>query len=318
MTNCGPGGNESCCTSLEVPGTDGGTTFYRTYTNDGTGPTGQADPATVSGFRLDKYLVTVGRFRQFAEIAAAPDGGAAWVPPVGSGKHAHLNGGQGLVDVSTHGPDGGTAFEPGWLASSDANVQPTTANLTSCSNFYTYTSAPGSQELLPINCVTSFEAYAFCIWDGGFLPSEAEWEFAAAGGTQQLEFPWGSTQPGTTCPGTGCEYLIYACDYPSGSGFCNQGQGNIAPVGTATLGAGLWGHLDMAGELWEWNIDWLSNTYVNPCNDCGYFNPSTTNLVVIRGGYFFNPTAQDNVPWLRGGRTYLRDDEIGFRCARTP
>ena len=29
------------------------------------GPTGEADPASVSGFRLDKYLVTVGRFRQY-------------------------------------------------------------------------------------------------------------------------------------------------------------------------------------------------------------------------------------------------------------
>src|SRR5271165_983105 len=59
MTNCGPGGSgtESCCTSLPVTGG----TFYRTFTNDGTGPTEEADPATVSGFRLDKYLVTVGR-----------------------------------------------------------------------------------------------------------------------------------------------------------------------------------------------------------------------------------------------------------------
>jgi formylglycine-generating enzyme required for sulfatase activity len=41
------------------------------------------------------------------------------------------------------------------------------------------------------------EAYAFCIWDGGFLPSEAEWECAAAGGPDQREYPWGSTDPGT-------------------------------------------------------------------------------------------------------------------------
>jgi len=57
---CGAAG-ESCCTSPEVTGG----TFYRTYTNDGSGPTAEADPATVSSFRLDKYDVTVGRFRQF-------------------------------------------------------------------------------------------------------------------------------------------------------------------------------------------------------------------------------------------------------------
>jgi formylglycine-generating enzyme len=95
MTNCGAA-SENCCTSLEVPGG----TYYRTHnTGDSTSgpPDGgwpnEADPATVSGFRLDKYLVTVGRFRQFV---AAWNGGAGWLPPGSSGKHTYLNGGQGL------------------------------------------------------------------------------------------------------------------------------------------------------------------------------------------------------------------------------
>ena len=96
MTNCGPGGSgtESCCTSLEVCGG----MYYRTYTNSGRGPTGEADMATVSAFRLDKYLVTVGRFRQFV---AAWNGG--YYPTEGSGKHAHLNGGHGLENSGDHG-----------------------------------------------------------------------------------------------------------------------------------------------------------------------------------------------------------------------
>ena len=45
VTRCGASG-ESCCTSPEVPGG----TYYRTYASSGSGPTGEADPATVSGF----------------------------------------------------------------------------------------------------------------------------------------------------------------------------------------------------------------------------------------------------------------------------
>jgi len=93
-------------------------TFYREYDPvneslyaptralDG-GPTGEASPASVSAFRLDKYVVTVGRFRQFVH-ALYPDGGSdaalAWTPAPGSGKHAHLNAGHGLAaapDVPT-------------------------------------------------------------------------------------------------------------------------------------------------------------------------------------------------------------------------
>jgi formylglycine-generating enzyme required for sulfatase activity len=75
MTDCGSA-HENCCISLDVTGG----TYNRTYRNSGSGPTGQADPATVANFRMDKYLVTVGRYRQFA---AAWTGG--WMPAAGSG-----------------------------------------------------------------------------------------------------------------------------------------------------------------------------------------------------------------------------------------
>jgi formylglycine-generating enzyme required for sulfatase activity len=149
MTNCGAGGEgtESCCTSLEVTGG----TFYRTYdplvevdgAPSGTSPdrvlvgsngepVGEADPATVSSFLLDKYEVTVGRFRQFV---SAWKGG--WTPSAGSGKHVHLNGGKGLVPGGDTPAliriEGGTIaridHEPGWDTSDDVNIAPTDANL---------------------------------------------------------------------------------------------------------------------------------------------------------------------------------------------
>jgi sulfatase modifying factor 1 len=93
MTNCGAG-SECCCTSLEVTGG----TYSRTYSNSGSGPTDEADPATVSSFRLDEFDVTVGRFRQFVNAW-----NGAWLPAPGSGKHGHLNGGLGLARAVLHG-----------------------------------------------------------------------------------------------------------------------------------------------------------------------------------------------------------------------
>jgi formylglycine-generating enzyme required for sulfatase activity len=252
----------------------------------------------VSAFRLDKYDVTVGRFRQFVE---AWNGGAGWMPTQGSGKHTHLNGGQGLANSGS----GAGNYEAGWATSDNGNISPTDTNLACDSPNATWTNASAGNEKLPINCVNWWESYAFCIWDGGFLPSETEWEYAAAGGSQQREYPWGSTAPGSTN-----QYAIYNCDYLAGGNDC------IAAVGTATLGAGLWGQLDLAGNLWQWPLDWYAN-YENPCADCAYLTVSSYR--VHRGGCFANSYSSD---LLATNRVYdpptVRGMFFGFRCARTP
>ena len=370
MTNCGAS-NDSCCTSLAVAGG----TYDRTYANSGSGATGLAYPATVSGFRLDKYEVTVGRFRQFV---SAWNGGAGYAPPVGSGKHAHLNGGQGLANSASPG-----TYEPGWAPSDDSTslagtvtvtngsasvtfsqnqtlaggtilvfasqpgvqyilaftlsagkavtltsnytgtstgsataatigIAPTNVNLASCGSFSTWTNSAGSQESLPINCITWQEAYAFCIWDGGFLPSEAEWEYAAAGGSRELEYPWGSTDPGTTNL-----YAIYGANYPSTTG--------IAPVGTATLGVGLYGQLDLAGNVYEWNLDWYSS-YVDPSADGAYLSDTQPccngPLRSLRSGNFLNAAMPYLLPPYRTAATPTNRNNgyggVGVRCARIP
>ncbi len=294
MTNCGSS-SESCCTSLEVPGG----TFFRAYTNADSGPIGEVDPATVSGFRLDKYEVTVGRFRQFV---IAWNNGMGYAPAPGSGVHAHLNGGNGL------NRDGG-GYEPGWATAGNGYVLPTTPNLACDVGYPTWTDPAGTQENLPINCVNWWEAYAFCIWDGAFLPSETEWEYAAAGGNQQREYPWK-----TALPGTANQYAIYGCDYPSGSGSCTN-VSNIAPVGTATRGEGLWGHLDLAGNVYEWNVDFYA-TYVDPCTDCAYLTAASN--AVVRGGAFSSLQSTLLPPYRYYDAPTTRNVTLGFRCARTP
>jgi formylglycine-generating enzyme len=243
--------------------------------------------------------------------------GAGYLPAGGSGKHTHLNGGQGLVNANAPA-DAGTVFETGWIGSDDTQIQPTDANLTVDSNS-TWTAAVGSAtaEKLPINTVDWWEAYAFCIWDGGFLPSDAEWEYVAAHGSEEREYPWGSTDPGTANA-----YAVYGCNYGGGAGTCSAGTVNIAPVGSATSGAGYWGQLDMAGEVLEWNLDFFA-PYVNPCTDCSNLvQPASVsksnNGRIVRGGDYISTSLTLMEPEVRSSNGEGRDESRGFRCARTP
>jgi sulfatase modifying factor 1 len=307
MTNCGAG-TACCCTSLEVTGGS----YSRTYRYHG-GSLFTSDPASVSSFRLDEYEVTVGRFRQFV---TAWNSGSGWLPAPGSGKHAHLNGGNGLANSASPG-----GYEAGWHASDDALIALTDTNLT-CGGTTpgaTWTSAAGSPENMPMTCASWYEAYAFCIWDGGFLPSEAEWGYAAAGGSEQRKFPWGGTPPGGES-----HYAIFGCQYPD-AGYCTYDAGYIirpgtsAPVGTPTLGAARWAQLDLAGNEWEWTLD-VPAAFVSPCTDCAYL-AVTPDGRMFRGGAWFNTTTEI----MSSFRDYIdfsppttRSTAIGVRCARSP
>lgn len=282
-TDCG-NGSESCCMSPLVPGG----TFNRS--DD------PAAPATLSAFRLDKHNVTVGRFRKFVDAWVG-----GWRPAFGSGKHSHLNSGQGLRNAT-----GG--FEAGW-STAWSNQLPTTkddwdSDLACHSSYPTWTSAAGSNEKRPINCVHWYDAYAFCTWDGGFLPSEAEVSFAASGGEQQRPFPWGSDE--------GYQYASYDC---MGDGVAGCSVSDLLPVGSKPLGDGRWGHSDLVGTLWAWNLDW-NGDYSTPCTDCARASAGT--IRVIRGGAFYDPASLMR-PSVRNANSPVNAFYyLGFRCARTP
>jgi len=319
VANCGSAGSESCCTSLAL--TAG--TFDRSYRYVADAAIDAADPATISGVKLDKYEVTVGRFRQYEN--QMNDGGLG-TPSAGEGKHTYLNGGAGLVNVGDGGAGGGTpSYEPGWVTADKAYFMPTPMHLQcdvvdGSANVGTWTPSVGGNESLPINCVNWFEAYAFCIWDGGFLPTEAEWEYAAAGGSQLREYPWGSTAPGTTN-----HYAIYDCLFGATSDAActrdNVSFSSIAPVGTAAAGDGPWGQVDLAGNLFEWTLDTFQPTYIDPCTDCANLSASATPASqsrVIRGGAFNQGSGSLLSARRQASGAQNRSPAIGFRCARAP
>jgi len=300
--NCGPCQNESCCASRLVPGGS----FLRSY--DGDVYVEQTWPATVSDFRLDRFEVTVGRFRPFVDAVIA-----GWRPPAGSGKHVHLNGGLGITgDVGWKSEDWND-----WLAKTK-EAWDDDSHLGCDTELPTWTPEPGPNENHAITCVSWVAAYAFCIWDGGFLPTEAEWNYAAAGGDEQREYPWGGADPAP-------DRAVY---------YCRSGgtPGCTWPVGSRPAGDGRFGHADLAGNAWEWVLDsanmlsvsWSTCASGTPCteypiadcNDCGYF--AETFARVMRGGS--NTDAPKNVRASLRHRSGFLDavNDLGFRCARAP
>jgi formylglycine-generating enzyme required for sulfatase activity len=287
---CGPSQNESCCASNAVPGGY----FERGF--DGVNYTNAGYPATVSAFQLDRFLVTVGRFRSF--VTAVENG---WLPPAGSGKHAHLNNGGGL--------NGGS--EPGWDPSSNAMLATKRAdwdsNLLCDPTLATWTSDAAGNEQRPINCVLWEEAYAFCTWDGGFLPSEAESNFAAAGGTEQRVYAWSS-------PASSTDISCADANYNPGT----PCTGALNDVGSESpKGDGKWGHADLAGNVWEWILDYYAAPYaIQQCTDCA--DLASGGIRVIRGGTFFDGADLMAVSYRHNYSQTGHSPLFSVRCARAP
>jgi formylglycine-generating enzyme len=251
---CGANGNDSCCRSPVVPGG----TYYRG--RDATGDGSVLFPATVSDFRLDKYEVTVGRFRAFAN---ADMGTQARPPLAGAGAHALI-------------PNSG--WDSTWNGSLVRNKDVLVVAVRCDSFFQTWTDEAGPNERLPMNCVTWYEAMAFCAWDDGYLPTEAEWNYAAAGGDEQRAYPWSVPPQSTMINSSHAVYDGCLSDEPG----CTVSPPVL--VGSKPAGDGRWGQLDLAGNVFEWVLD-SDASYHNPCADCA--NLTAESFHVYRGGAFF-------------------------------
>ncbi|HEY5921101.1 MAG TPA: SUMF1/EgtB/PvdO family nonheme iron enzyme [Kofleriaceae bacterium] len=264
---CGPTSTSPCCDSPVVPGG----TFYRGYDvgTDNMYPD-MSFPATVSSFRLDKYEITVGRFRQFVNAGF----GTQQQPPEANAGARTLNGMESA------------GWDPSWNASLEVDTATLIAALDCDASMHTWTDPPGANENRPLNCITWFEAMAFCAWDGGFLPTEAEWNFAAAGGSVARAYPWSSP------PSDIVINRIYASYWDTTDGCVGDGDPactltDLLPVGSLPAGDGLWGQSDLGGNVWEWLLDWSAAPLeyaMTTCIDCANLTPSPNRT--MRSGCF--------------------------------
>jgi formylglycine-generating enzyme required for sulfatase activity len=284
-TTCGTNEDESCCHAQQIPGG----IFNRSNDN--------AYPATVSSFVLDTYEVTVGRFRAFVNAGLGTQSSGDW-PIADTGAHPRLSRSGWNVAWAINLPVDSTALMTQLKCSDSAQ---------------TWTDSPGSNENKPINCVTWYMAMAFCIWDGGYLPTEAEWNYAASGGDEQRTYPWSNPANSTTI---GCEHANYKINNPMGMHCVNGTTGGLSSVGSEALhGKGKWMSSGMAGNVWEWTLDG-SGAYQMPCNDCARLDPASERI--IRGGSFVDEDSMLHTAVRVGFSPTTRYPNFGFRCARAP
>ncbi|WP_437619131.1 formylglycine-generating enzyme family protein [Sorangium sp. So ce1151] len=276
---CGPAGNESCCAGAAVH--EG--SFKRDNNMD--------YPATVSGFLLDRFEVTVGRFRRFVEAYPGSK------PASGAGRHP-------LIE--------GSGWNEAWTSDLPIGKAELMADVKCSSNNQTWRDTDEDSEHLPMNCMSWYVAFAFCAWDGGRLPTEAEWNYAAAGGDEQRPYPWSDSASDETINNG---YAVYDCTGDgSTSGAC--AFSDIQPVGSrSSAGDGRWGQADLAGNMWEWVLDWYAD-YPSQCNNCA--NLTIASVRVDRGGGW-NHVASDLLSSHRSNDDPSgRRGNVGARCARTP
>jgi iron(II)-dependent oxidoreductase len=159
----------------------------------------------------------------------------------------------------------------------------------------------------PINCVSWDQAVDYCAWKGRRLPTEAEWEYAASGGSDRA-YPWGSAE-------ATCEFAhMYEVVDMMGDYGCMTGT--TAAVGTYPGGASPFGMLDMAGNVDEWVADYYAADYytMSPATDPQ--GPDTGTQRVIRGGDWYDASAFNLRVFDRGRQAPENSGpEHGFRCA---
>lgn len=144
------------------------------------------------------------------------------------------------------------------------------------------------------------------------LPTEAEWEYAARGGTSTRNY-WGNGKDDA------CSYANVH-DLTSKRAFsdftwehhnCDDGYAVTAPVGSFRPNA--FGLYDMMGNAWEWTGDWFDSSYYGNSPRNNPQGPSSGSNRVNRGGSWNNKPAFVRASIRNHNTPVYRYNILGFR-----
>ncbi len=147
---------------------------------------------------------------------------------------------------------------------------------------------------LPMVDVIWDEANQYCAWAGGRLPTEAEWEYAARGGSPQARY-----------------------GDPTAIAWLKENAANRTHEVAAKLPNGM-GLYDTLGNVWEWVSDWFDPNYYQSGAAQNPTGPATGQGRVLRGGAWIVDTKLIRVSDRSSNTPDARSEFFGFRCVWQP